>query len=72
MSQFWKPTVDFGESSTSHPSSRFLNDFEELKSLGKGKSLYLSLVLHLVITIVYNIFRWCNRFVFNVVIIIKL
>lgn len=42
MSQFWKPTTDFGELSTSLPSSRFLNDFEELKSIGKGKSLYLS------------------------------
>ncbi|XP_062173283.1 eIF-2-alpha kinase GCN2 isoform X3 [Alnus glutinosa] len=36
MSQFWKPTADFGEPSTSLPSSRFLNDFEELKSLGHG------------------------------------
>ncbi|GLT53273.1 hypothetical protein SLA2020_265560 [Shorea laevis] len=36
MSQFWKPTADFGELSTSLPSSRFLNDFEELKSIGHG------------------------------------
>jgi hypothetical protein len=54
MSQFWKPTADFGELSTSLPSSRFLNDFEELKSIGKGKSLYLLFLwfLHLVIKIV--------------------
>ncbi|KAK4566735.1 hypothetical protein RGQ29_002837 [Quercus rubra] len=36
LSQFWKSTADFGEPSTSIPTSRFLNDFEELKSLGHG------------------------------------
>ncbi|KAK9288122.1 hypothetical protein L1049_016570 [Liquidambar formosana] len=36
LSQFWKPTSDFGGQSTSLPSSRYLNDFEELQSLGHG------------------------------------
>ncbi|KAK9997208.1 hypothetical protein SO802_021894 [Lithocarpus litseifolius] len=36
LSQFWKSTADFGEPSTSIPTSRFLNDFEKLKSLGHG------------------------------------
>ncbi|KAJ9701496.1 hypothetical protein PVL29_006725 [Vitis rotundifolia] len=34
ISQFWKPTSDFGGQSTSLPSSRYLNDFEELQPLG--------------------------------------
>ncbi|XP_042985524.1 eIF-2-alpha kinase GCN2 isoform X3 [Carya illinoinensis] len=36
ISQFWKPTTDFEDPSTSLPSSRFLSDFEELKPLGHG------------------------------------
>lgn len=36
ISQFWKPASDFGGQSTSLPSSRYLNDFEELRSLGHG------------------------------------
>ncbi|XP_024012818.1 eIF-2-alpha kinase GCN2 isoform X2 [Eutrema salsugineum] len=34
--QFWEPTSDFGEPNASLPSSRYLNDFEELKPLGQG------------------------------------
>ncbi|KAK7262583.1 hypothetical protein RJT34_30157 [Clitoria ternatea] len=34
ISQFWKP--DLGGSNTVPPSSRYLNDFEELRSLGHG------------------------------------
>lgn len=34
--QFWKPSVDSGGPSTSLPSSRYLNDFEELQPLGHG------------------------------------
>lgn len=36
VSQFWKPTLDFGEQSASLPSSRYLSDFEELQPLGHG------------------------------------
>ncbi|KAJ0034165.1 hypothetical protein Pint_25782 [Pistacia integerrima] len=36
VSQFWKPTLDFGGQSTSLPSSRYLSDFEELEPLGHG------------------------------------
>ncbi|XP_068665323.1 eIF-2-alpha kinase GCN2 isoform X2 [Aristolochia californica] len=37
VSQFWKATADFGgEKSSSFPSSRYLNDFEEVCSLGHG------------------------------------
>ncbi|KAJ8774874.1 hypothetical protein K2173_018133 [Erythroxylum novogranatense] len=36
LSQFWKSTLDLGGSSTSSPSSRYLNDFEELRSIGQG------------------------------------
>ncbi|KAK3204428.1 hypothetical protein Dsin_018474 [Dipteronia sinensis] len=36
VSQFWKPTSDFGGTTTSLPSSRYLNDFEELQPLGHG------------------------------------
>ncbi|XP_057957013.1 eIF-2-alpha kinase GCN2 [Malania oleifera] len=36
ISQFWKPTSDFGEQTPSQPSSRYLSDFEELQSLGHG------------------------------------
>ncbi|GAV69857.1 Pkinase domain-containing protein/RWD domain-containing protein/HGTP_anticodon2 domain-containing protein/tRNA-synt_His domain-containing protein [Cephalotus follicularis] len=36
ISQFWKPASDFGGPSTSLPSSRYLNDFEEIQSLGHG------------------------------------
>lgn len=36
ISQFWKPPSDFGGQSTSLPSSRYLNDFEELQPLGHG------------------------------------
>ncbi|KAL1189722.1 eIF-2-alpha kinase GCN2 [Cardamine amara subsp. amara] len=34
--QFWEPPSDFGEPNASLPSSRYLNDFEELKPLGQG------------------------------------
>ncbi|XP_010525998.1 PREDICTED: eIF-2-alpha kinase GCN2 isoform X2 [Tarenaya hassleriana] len=33
---FWEPASDFGGPITSLPSSRYLNDFEELKPLGHG------------------------------------
>lgn len=36
VSQFWKPTSDLGGASASLPSSRYLNDFEELQPLGHG------------------------------------
>ncbi|KAI6699187.1 hypothetical protein NL676_019306 [Syzygium grande] len=36
VSQFWKPTADIVQPSTSPPSSRYLNDFEELQTLGHG------------------------------------
>ncbi|TQE11671.1 hypothetical protein C1H46_002707 [Malus baccata] len=36
ISQFWEPASDFDGPSTSLPSSRYLNDFEELQSLGHG------------------------------------
>ncbi|KAH7572810.1 hypothetical protein JRO89_XS03G0017900 [Xanthoceras sorbifolium] len=36
VSQFWKPASDFGGTTTSLPSSRYLNDFEELQPLGHG------------------------------------
>ncbi|KAK2631913.1 hypothetical protein EUGRSUZ_L02279, partial [Eucalyptus grandis] len=36
VSQFWKPTADMGQPSTLPPSSRYLNDFEELQTLGHG------------------------------------
>ncbi|VVB06249.1 unnamed protein product [Arabis nemorensis] len=34
--QFWEPPSDSGEPNVSLPSSRYLNDFEELKPLGHG------------------------------------
>ncbi|XP_010469354.1 PREDICTED: eIF-2-alpha kinase GCN2 isoform X1 [Camelina sativa] len=34
--QFWEPPSDSGEPKASLPSSRYLNDFEELKPLGQG------------------------------------
>ncbi|XP_020881013.1 eIF-2-alpha kinase GCN2 isoform X1 [Arabidopsis lyrata subsp. lyrata] len=34
--QFWEPPSDSGEPNASLPSSRYLNDFEELKPLGQG------------------------------------
>ncbi|CAN8280057.1 unnamed protein product [Cochlearia groenlandica] len=34
--QFWVPPSDFDEPNASLPSSRYLNDFEELKPLGHG------------------------------------
>ncbi|KAJ6366509.1 hypothetical protein OIU77_002992 [Salix suchowensis] len=36
ISQFWKTTSDLGGASASLPSSRYLNDFEELQPLGHG------------------------------------
>ncbi|WRX21527.1 Protein kinase domain - like 10 [Theobroma cacao] len=36
VSAFWKPASDLGGESASLPSSRYLNDFEELQSLGHG------------------------------------
>ncbi|XWS13227.1 hypothetical protein CRYUN_Cryun36dG0019600 [Craigia yunnanensis] len=36
VSEFWKPASDLGGPSASLPSSRYLNDFEELHSLGHG------------------------------------
>ncbi|XP_058102419.1 eIF-2-alpha kinase GCN2 isoform X2 [Magnolia sinica] len=37
ISQFWKASADFvGENTLSLPSSRYLNDFEEISSLGHG------------------------------------
>ncbi|GLT96767.1 hypothetical protein SLE2022_143670 [Rubroshorea leprosula] len=36
VSQFWKPVTALEGPSASVPSSRYLNDFEELKSLGHG------------------------------------
>ncbi|GKV13270.1 hypothetical protein SLEP1_g24305 [Rubroshorea leprosula] len=36
VSQFWKPVTALEGPSASLPSSRYLNDFEELKSLGHG------------------------------------
>ncbi|KAH9727632.1 eIF-2-alpha kinase GCN2 [Citrus sinensis] len=36
VSQFWKPSVDSGGPNMSLPSSRYLNDFEELQPLGHG------------------------------------
>nr|XP_011457263.1 PREDICTED: probable serine/threonine-protein kinase GCN2 isoform X1 [Fragaria vesca subsp. vesca] len=36
ISKFWELTSDLEEPSTSLPSSRYLNDFEELHSLGHG------------------------------------
>ncbi|XP_022761656.1 eIF-2-alpha kinase GCN2 isoform X2 [Durio zibethinus] len=36
VSEFWKPASDLGGPSSSLPSSRYLNDFEELQSLGHG------------------------------------
>ncbi|XP_006443036.2 eIF-2-alpha kinase GCN2 [Citrus clementina] len=36
VSQFWKPSVDSGSPNMSLPSSRYLNDFEELQPLGHG------------------------------------
>ncbi|XP_021290176.1 eIF-2-alpha kinase GCN2 isoform X1 [Herrania umbratica] len=36
VSAFWKPASDLGVESASLPSSRYLNDFEELQSLGHG------------------------------------
>ncbi|KAL5703428.1 non-specific serine/threonine protein kinase [Ranunculus cassubicifolius] len=35
-SQFWNGTSDYGAQTTSLPNSRYLNDFEELSSLGHG------------------------------------
>ncbi|XP_030527884.1 eIF-2-alpha kinase GCN2 isoform X3 [Rhodamnia argentea] len=35
-SQFWKPSADIVQPSTPPPSSRYLNDFEELHTLGHG------------------------------------
>ncbi|KAF8110727.1 hypothetical protein N665_0079s0043 [Sinapis alba] len=34
--QFWEQPSDFGKADASLPSSRYLNDFEELKPLGQG------------------------------------
>ncbi|XP_048597232.1 eIF-2-alpha kinase GCN2 isoform X2 [Brassica napus] len=34
--QFWEQPSDFGKANASLPSSRYLNDFEELKPLGQG------------------------------------
>ncbi|KFK40246.1 hypothetical protein AALP_AA3G349200 [Arabis alpina] len=34
--QFWEPPSDLGEPNAALPSSRYLNDFEELKPLGHG------------------------------------
>ncbi|KAE9620442.1 hypothetical protein Lal_00019286 [Lupinus albus] len=36
VSQFWKPSSDFGGSNTVPHSSRYLNDFEEIRPLGHG------------------------------------
>ncbi|GFQ06394.1 probable serine/threonine-protein kinase gcn2 [Phtheirospermum japonicum] len=36
VSHFWKTASDFGVESSSIPSSRYLNDFEELQPLGHG------------------------------------
>ncbi|CAJ2679073.1 unnamed protein product [Trifolium pratense] len=36
ISQFWTPSSDLGDSNTVHHSSRYLNDFEELRPLGHG------------------------------------
>ncbi|OMO57620.1 hypothetical protein CCACVL1_25734 [Corchorus capsularis] len=36
VSEFWKPASDLGGPTASLPSSRYLNDFEELQSLGQG------------------------------------
>lgn len=36
ISQFWTPSSDFGGSNTVPHSSRYLNDFEELRPLGHG------------------------------------
>lgn len=36
ISQFWKPVSDFREDNASIPNSRYLNDFEEIHSLGHG------------------------------------
>lgn len=42
--QFWEPVLDFGETNASaHLSSRYLNDFEELRSLGHGGFGYVVL-----------------------------
>uniref|UniRef100_A0A1J3D0H7 non-specific serine/threonine protein kinase n=1 Tax=Noccaea caerulescens TaxID=107243 RepID=A0A1J3D0H7_NOCCA len=41
--QFWEPPSDFSEPKVSLPSSRYLDDFEELKPLGHGAFGYVML-----------------------------
>ena len=56
VSQFWKPTSDLGGASASLPSSRYLNDFEELQPLG-------IIILHICVcaSVSMSLFRyWLN------------
>uniref|UniRef100_A0A803KTE7 non-specific serine/threonine protein kinase n=1 Tax=Chenopodium quinoa TaxID=63459 RepID=A0A803KTE7_CHEQI len=43
ISEFWEPVSDIGGQDSSLPNSRYLNDFEELQSLGHGGFGYVVL-----------------------------